>query len=69
MASIPAAVQPEALRSRLVSSLANGRSLVLSFGSHDADVHALCKEGLFPEVYIWCDVVRCGARDAVRCGR
>ncbi len=50
MASVPAAVQPEALRPRLVSCLAYGRSLVLSFGSHDADVHALLREGLFPEV-------------------
>jgi hypothetical protein len=50
VASVPAAVKPETLRERLVSCLQHGRALILSFGTHDADVQALFKDGWFPSV-------------------
>ena len=45
-------VQPENLRSRLVSCLENGRNLILSFGNHDAVVDGFFQEGFFPKVYL-----------------
>ena len=50
VASIPAAVEAEVLRARLVSCLQHGRSMILSFGNNTADLQGLFHDGLFPAV-------------------